>query len=570
VTSESGTSAPSWASAQQRSQVAWRRPFEAWLDGIEQGWAIPVLLIAFVAIWMAFFTIAYLSGGLHPDVLETWSVGRQFEWGNAKHPPLMGWVAYLWSTVFPLTDWSFQLLAMVNAAFALWAIDLTTRRFVRGDKRVIVLLLLMLLPAYQFHAQRFNANTVLMAVWPLATYCFLRSFETRAFRWSVAAGVLAALAMLGKYYSIFLIGGFVVAAVLHPQRRAYLLSPAPWVSALAGLLALAPHLSWLATHDFAPMTYAAATHVGRGPLSAVHEAGMFLLGILAYLGLPTFAWLLMIRSHLKGFAADLGRIEPGLLLLLLIFAGTILLPAMVCIAVGTDLPSLWNLQGLFFVVVVAVAATSFAVDRFDTVNLAVAVLIFSLGAVAVAPFHAIYRNTHGFHEGRNFLRPASDELTRRWHEVSDIPLPAVSGEDSLAFAAAFYSPDHPVYGRPFRYQYHWGLPRQHTLDKGWAAICFADEPDCKDWMQRLEGRQTKFVRSEFVVTSNLWGQPGVSAKIVIMIAPPLTGPSLQPASVPQSEGVEDFGASRRHIQFRLEGPGDLIRPMMVVPGEKTH
>ncbi|NSM56029.1 glycosyltransferase family 39 protein, partial [Serratia marcescens] len=77
----------------------------------------------------------------------------------------------------PLTDWSLQLMAMVNAAVALWAVDLISRRFVRGEKRVIVLLLLMLLPVYQFHAQRFNANTVLLASWPLATYCFLRAFE---------------------------------------------------------------------------------------------------------------------------------------------------------------------------------------------------------------------------------------------------------------------------------------------------------------------------------------------------------------------------------------------------------
>jgi 4-amino-4-deoxy-L-arabinose transferase-like glycosyltransferase len=105
---------------------------------------------------------------------------------------------------------------------------------VRGDKRVIVILLLMLLPAYQFHAQRFNANTVLLAVWPLATYCFLRSFETRTLLWSVAAGVLCAVAMLGKYYSIFLIAGFAIAAIAHPQRRSYLTSKAPWVSTIAG------------------------------------------------------------------------------------------------------------------------------------------------------------------------------------------------------------------------------------------------------------------------------------------------------------------------------------------------
>jgi 4-amino-4-deoxy-L-arabinose transferase-like glycosyltransferase len=203
----------------ERSDAAparWRRPFLTWLDGIEKGWGIPVLIVGFAVAWMLFLMIAYLNGDLHPDVLETWSLGRSFAWGNAKHPPLMGWVAYAWTLVFPLTDWSFQLLAMTNAAIALWVADLIARRFVRGDKRAILLLLLMLLPAYQFHAQRFNANTVLLAIWPLATYCFLRSFETRKTKWAAAAGALAAVAMLGKYYSAFLLGGFVFAAVCHP------------------------------------------------------------------------------------------------------------------------------------------------------------------------------------------------------------------------------------------------------------------------------------------------------------------------------------------------------------------
>ncbi len=542
-----------------RPPATWRRPFETWLDGVEQGWTIPGLLIGFVAVWMIFFTIAYLNADLHPDVLETWSIGRTFEWGNAKHPPLMGWVSYLWSVVFPLTDWSFQLLALTNSAAALWAVDLIARRFVRGDKRVIVLLLLMLLPAYQFHAQRFNANTVLMAIWPLATYCFLRSFETRAWGWSAIAGALAALAMLGKYYSIFLIGSFGLAAVFHPQRRLYFLSLAPWISTIAGLIVITPHLHWLATHEFAPMTYA-LEHAGRDPLFSFKETGRFLLGVLAYLALPTAAWLLMIRAALKKFATDIRKIESGLKLLALVFLGTVLFPIVVCMALDTDLPALWNLQGLFFVIVIAVAATTFAVDRFDTVNLAAGVLAFSLAAVVVAPFHAAYRNVHGFNEGRNFLHGASDELTRRWHELSDKPLPAISGDDSLAFATAFYSPDHPLYARPFRFQYAWGQPRQSTLDKGWAALCFAGESLCEDWMRRLQTRQTKFVRSEIVLTSRLWGTPGVSTKIIAIIAPPRGDRPSGPA--PEQDGNEEFGASRRHA--------DLPNLLAVVPDRETN
>ena len=234
------------------SPARWRRPFLAWLDGIEKGWAIPLLIAAFAMVWLLFLVIAYQSGDLHADALETWSIGRTFALGNAKHPPLMGWAAYGWTLVFPLTDWSFQLLAMTNAAVALWAADLIARRFVRGDSRAVVVLLLMLLPAYQFHAQRFNANTVLLATWPLATYCFLRAFETRAVGWAAAAGASAALAMLGKYYSVFLIASFVLAAVAHPQRAVYFRSWAPWISTPSGLVVLGPHLYWLATSGETP------------------------------------------------------------------------------------------------------------------------------------------------------------------------------------------------------------------------------------------------------------------------------------------------------------------------------
>ena len=151
------------AARSDAAPARWRKPFLIWMDGVEAGWAIPLLLIGFIAVWLAFLVIAYIGGDLHSDVLETWTLGRSLEWGYSKHPPLMGWVARAWTSVFPLTNWSFQLMALVNAAFALWIVDLISCRFVKGDKRVIVLLLLMLLPIYQFHAQRFNANSVLLA-----------------------------------------------------------------------------------------------------------------------------------------------------------------------------------------------------------------------------------------------------------------------------------------------------------------------------------------------------------------------------------------------------------------------
>jgi hypothetical protein len=82
------------------SKPAWRRYFSFWLDGVERGWGIPVFLVGFVVVWTLTLVFAYWNAGLHPDVLETWSVGRDWDLGNAKHPPLMGWVAHIWTAIF--------------------------------------------------------------------------------------------------------------------------------------------------------------------------------------------------------------------------------------------------------------------------------------------------------------------------------------------------------------------------------------------------------------------------------------------------------------------------------------
>src|SRR6267143_1674845 len=485
-----------------RSDVAparWRKPFLIWMDGVEAGWAIPLLLAGFVAIWLAFLTIAYIGGDLHSDVLETWTLGRSIEWGYSKHPPLMGWVAHAWTSVFPLTNWSFQLMALANAALALWAVDLISRRFVAGDKRMIVLLMLMLLPIYQFHAQRFNANAVLLAVWPIATYCFLRSFETREIRWAIAA----------------------VAALCHPQRRVYWTSWAPWVSIAAGLSALVPHLHWLLISGAPPFAYALARHTGKAFAPSVIEAALFILGLALVLALPAAIWVLMAKGRLKQVPQDFWAMNSGLLLLFLVGVGTIVFPVITSVVFGTDMPPIWGLQGLFLFVIVMVCGASYPIPRCYSVNLAVLVIgIAVVAVVVVAPVHALYRNDHPLHEWRNFYSLAAKELTRRWHEQSSAPLAAVGGDEGLAFGTAFYSPEHPVYEERLVVPYSEALPPHVAFRRGWAALCYDEDTACIVSMERTAARAPRFVRSAFVLQSNLLGLPGATQGFTALMVPP--------------------------------------------------
>ncbi|WP_347337590.1 glycosyltransferase family 39 protein [Bradyrhizobium sacchari] len=527
------------AERSDRAPARWRRPFLHWLSAVEAGWAVPLLLACFVAIWTLYLVIAYAGGGLHPDTLEAWAVGRNFAFGYQKHPPLMGWVTAAWTSVFPLSDWSLQLMAMANAGLALFFVDLISRQFVTGHKRVLVLLLLMLTPAYQFHAQRFNANAVLLATWPLATYCFLRAFETRAALWAAAAGSTTALAMIGKYYSIFLVASFVFAALAHPGRRAYFSSASPWISVVVGLAALSPHLYWLATTGASTFTYALA-HANGNVVSSLGEVRNFLLGLAAAMSVSAVCWALIAGTRLKQFPADFAAMSPGLRLLFFIAIGTIALPVLTSLAMGTDLPSLWALQGLFLVVVLVVCGARYPIERFHTVNVTVIVAIVALAAVLVAaPIHAIYRNKHGYEEGRNFYAQAADRATHEWRELTGEPLSIVTGDDALTFATAFYSPDHPRHARPLVYQYPWGVPRKAMADGGWAALCFHDQDLCRGWIEWVSPQAGPSVRREFTVQASLWGRPGLTRQMILLMVP-----SRGERAAPES-AANDFSASRR-------------------------
>jgi hypothetical protein len=339
------------------------------------------------------------------------------------------------------------------------------------------------------------------------------------------------MAMLGKYYSIFLIVSFGAAAVSHPLRRAYFSSWSPWVSIVTGLAALLPHMNWLATTGAAPFSHA-LTHAGVDLPSSLREAASFLAGLAATMSVAISAWVMIAGYRLRCLPQDVSAMSPSLRMICHIAIGTIALPVLTAMVVGTDLPSLWALQGLFLFVVPIVCSTSYRIERFYTVNATILVAGIALAAlVFAAPIHALYRNSHGYKEGRIFYRQAADELTGQWRKLTGTPLPIVDGDDSLAFATAFYSPDHPDYAPTLAYQAGRENLKDRTINDGWAALCFHDQPSCLDWMERATGRTEHFVRRELSVRSKLFGVPGSERTVDILMVLPRAAQTTSPATI---------------------------------------
>ncbi|RAI44444.1 glycosyltransferase family 39 protein, partial [Rhodoplanes roseus] len=501
-----------------------RRIVGAWLDHADDGAATAILLALFVIAWTAFQVISYTSLDLHPDLVEIYAWSRHPSPGYYKHPPLGSLMAAAWFSVFPVADWSFHLLAMTNAALALFIVDRIARRYLSGDKRVLVLLLLLLTPFYQFHGQRFASNQTLLATWPLAVWCFLRAFETRGIAWSAAAGAACALAMLGKYYSIYLVVSLPIAALLHPARRTYLRSPSPWVSILAGFAVLSPHLWWLASTGFQPFGYAYAVHGGATMGAILWKAVLYLVGALAYVAVPILVWLAIVRPDRAVLAATLWPKHPDRRMLVHLLALPLLIPAVSAPFVGVELTSLWTMQAWFLLPIVLLAPAEVSMSREAAATVAGAVAIVTLVVLAAAPGLALMRHWEGNKEGRAYYAPLAEAVGREWASATGRRLSIVIGDADLGAAIAFYHPDHPDSVPGFTLKPTPWIDPDRMVRDGYVAVCRGDDRPCRQ-AQDAQARSEPDVRTvDVAVTRTFWGETNRPQAYRLLIVPPQSGP----------------------------------------------
>ncbi len=511
--------------AVERSPYRLPRAVGAWYDAEPDGRSVVVLLALFVLLWSAFQLVAYAPIGLHSDPLETFAWSRHPSLGYYKHPPLGALIAAAWFAIFPRADWSFQLLSSVNAALALAFVYLIARRTLEGDKRLFVLLLLMLTPFYQFNAQRFASNQTLLSLWPIATYCFLRSFETRAVEtrasiWAAAAGATAALTVLGKYFSVYLVAGFIAAALAHPRRRDYLRAPAPWISIAVGLTVLAPHVYWLVTTGFQPFAYALGAHGGASLRDAINAALYYAVGGALYMALPFAAYWLAVRPDVETLREAFWPADPDRRLLAVILYVSLGLPMLTAPLLRSELVPLWTQQGWFLLPILWLAPARAVLPRRRAMHVALAVLVMNLAVLLAAPVLAWTRWQQDPPDDRVYFRDIAAETTRLWHETAGRRLRIVMGNPNFATAATFYSADVPDSVPGFDLKTAPWITEQRLDDEGFAVICRATETACIGAAQARIAARTDARRVEVEITPRFLGTAGPPERFLLILVPP--------------------------------------------------
>jgi hypothetical protein len=372
--------------------------------------------------------------------------------------------------------------------------------------------LLMLIPFYNFHALKFNVNTVLMPMWAATTLWFLRSYTTRSTLAATLAGAAAAACILGKYWSIFLIAGLVVAALIDKRRGAYFRSAAPWITVLAGGVVLAPHLVWVYQHDFAPFGYAMVAHGAKSFAGTAFAALGFLAGSAGYVAIPVIIALIAARRGRAPLADIMWPAEPDRRLAAGAFWGPLLLPVAGALASGTDITSLWSMSAWTLLPVLLLSPPAMTIAAVDTRRLLAIAVALPLVMLIASPGIAIIAQRNGPPPNSAQAGLLAAEVERFWHAATPLPLRFVGGAGDLTDGVASYAADRP------RVLTDMPLPDAAELVRsGMTIVCFAEDATCRDKVNAM-GATGRRIETEIV--RNFLGFPGKPQRYTIFIVPP--------------------------------------------------
>jgi 4-amino-4-deoxy-L-arabinose transferase-like glycosyltransferase len=195
-----------------------------------------------------------LSKNLQLDLVEDLALGREWQLGYWKHPPLPWWLADLVHRATGSVDAVYVLgpLAAVLCFYAVWLLG----REVAGEvKALIAVAALGGIHYYNLSVVKFAHDQLQLPFWAFTGLSFWRALvRGRALDWALA-GVFLAGAFWSKY-AVFALAATLGLVLLCDRfaRRAWR-TPGPYVMAAAFAIVVAPNVWWLVTHDFMPLHY---------------------------------------------------------------------------------------------------------------------------------------------------------------------------------------------------------------------------------------------------------------------------------------------------------------------------
>jgi Dolichyl-phosphate-mannose-protein mannosyltransferase len=410
----------------------------------EPGKVLAAVLAVHLVVWTLLPMLA--SPNLQLDLVEDLALGREWQLGYWKHPPLPWWIAdFLFRVTGNIA--SIYLLGPLAAVVCLWGVWLLGKEIVGPFQALIGVLVLEGIHFYNFSVVKFAHDQMQLPFWAFAALFFYRAIvHGRVVDW-VLAGALLAGAFWSKYAAVVLAATFALILLFDPSARRAWRTGGPFAMMAAFAVVIAPNAWWLATSGFLPLHYVDARakaaarwyHYVTFPLEWTTNELFFLL--------PALGLLLVLywRHRLIATPVSTPRAAFDRRTITALALGPFLLTTAIALVLGRLPISMWGYPLWSFapLAVIAWLGPITAPRRLEAFALAF-VVIFVAWPVAYATTELVEPLVRDREKATQF--PGKDvaaRITREWREAFGEPLAYVCGSEFVANDIAVYSPDRP-------------------------------------------------------------------------------------------------------------------------------
>jgi hypothetical protein len=406
----------------------------------EPGTCLAIVLGLHVIVWT--LLPALLSHNLQLDLAEDLALGREWQLGYWKHPPLPWWAADLAFRIAGDVH-AVYLLGPLAAAVCMYLVWLLGRDIISGFQSLIAVLALEGIHFFNFSVPKFAHDQMQLPFWALTGLILYRALtRQRWFDWLIAGAALA-LCFWSKYAAFALAGSIGAFMLFDPAARRTLRTPGPWLMALAFLVVIAPNLIWLADNGFMPLRYADARariathwyHFFTFPLQWAAGQLFFLAPAIGLMGLA-----------LGGARVSMPRAEnfPRRYVTMLAL-GPFAITTLAALVLGRLPVAMWGYPLWSFAPLAALLwfgpVTEPSRLRRFAAGLLVVCIAIPLAYAAVEGLEPLIRDRP---KATQFPgRQLAATVTQRWRERFGSALPYVGGGEFATNTIAVYSPDRP-------------------------------------------------------------------------------------------------------------------------------
>jgi hypothetical protein len=188
---------------------------------------------------------------LTPDEAYYWTWATNFDWCYFDQPAGVAWAAGFFTKIFGTTTWGLRMGAVILGLVGTLFVYLTARKldFTKSQAAGSAALVHIVPLLSAGHVLMLH-DTVMVAAAGALIYAVTRAIFERSRFWWIATGVMAAVALYGKFSAVVLGLGIALFLILAKRYRNLLVSVDPYLSALIAAVLFAPVIAWNAKNDW--------------------------------------------------------------------------------------------------------------------------------------------------------------------------------------------------------------------------------------------------------------------------------------------------------------------------------